>query len=336
MTVEGDPAPTDDTSEKDIEVSPSIPMPAAPVRIPGQPYGIEVTAQKIDATRERPVHTAALEDDLKAHRTQITMAHLAGDFAAAFDLLLYQLARQVLSPFYFGEPAVSASFVKTHLSSSLDDLKETPAARLLRAHEEHLPGEWLNAKPDESFKLLCALPEDDKRALFAYCVAQTLKPCLGDSSTPMLEQTGARLEIDIASFWRPHAENYWLRVNKQTGLAAAASVVSETWANERRDEKKAVLAKTLAALFATGNVTGLEPSGLARAQRWLPRGMGFDGPGNGGADDNRTDDPVEPLNPTLSHTDTAAVEQEMADDNTPVDVGAVASNSLPAFLATGF
>jgi hypothetical protein len=33
-----------------------------------------------------------LVDDLKAHRLQITRAHLAGDFGVAFDLALYSRA----------------------------------------------------------------------------------------------------------------------------------------------------------------------------------------------------------------------------------------------------
>jgi ParB family chromosome partitioning protein len=34
----------------------------------------------------------SLVDDLKAHRLQITRAHLAGDFDVAFDLALYALS----------------------------------------------------------------------------------------------------------------------------------------------------------------------------------------------------------------------------------------------------
>ena len=43
------------------------------------------------ALRKECGFSQRLVDDLKAHRLQITRAHLAADFAVAFDLALYAL-----------------------------------------------------------------------------------------------------------------------------------------------------------------------------------------------------------------------------------------------------
>ncbi|MGH7089495.1 MAG: hypothetical protein ACREFQ_11410, partial [Stellaceae bacterium] len=151
-----------------------------------------------------------LVDDLKAHRLQITRAHLAGDFGVAFDLALYALGTELFRQIgYFANP-LELRANETPLRSSLNDLAGTPADRLLEAQRKMLALDWLELPPAEGFTALAALPPEDKQRLFAWCIALSLKPQLTieDRADPVIESAGRRLAIQFADCWRPTAANY--------------------------------------------------------------------------------------------------------------------------------
>ncbi len=233
-----------------------------------------------DAGTETPKgrgFSQALIDDLKAHRLQIAKAHLAQDFAVAFDLALFTLCRAVLGFGYTVSP-LDLRAVPTREASSLDDLDGTPAAVLLAAQREVLSLAWLSLPADQGFQSLCALPDEAKAALFAWCVAQCLKPQLASDSgaDPALEQVGARLRIDAAAHWRPTADNYWSRVTKAHSLDAGGEILGDRWRRDHLADKKPALAKALEAAFAGDATTlGFDAATARRAAAWLPSGMAF-------------------------------------------------------------
>ena len=96
-----------------------------------------------------------LVDDLKAHRLQIARAHLAGDFGVAFDLALYTLCVDLRDRGWRSRP-LDLWAVETRPASSLNDLAETPADRLLAAREKALDLDWLSLPPAEGFATLAA------------------------------------------------------------------------------------------------------------------------------------------------------------------------------------
>ena len=223
----------------------------------------------------KPVHSAALADDLQAHRVQITAAHLANATDVAFDLALWIIANQVLHLGYRSRPA-DITLARTHAPSSLRDLDETPAAAMMEATKAQLPLGFLSHRDDaEGFAEMCALPKADKDAIFAYCIAATLKPQLSGSGG-VFEAIGTRMGVDLASFWRPTAENYWDRVRKDTIAEIATEVVGDDWGRLRRDEKKGVAAKAMDALFSEGRAVGQKAEVIEAAKAWLPEGMAFE------------------------------------------------------------
>jgi ParB family chromosome partitioning protein len=216
----------------------------------------------------------------KAHRLQITKAHLAGDFETAFDVALYSLCIGVLHLGYRANP-LDLRAVQTHADSSLDDLKDTPAAERLAARREGLDLAWLSLPPAKGFARLSALSAEAKEALFAWCAAQTLQAQLAfeDKADPVIEQVGAPLGIDFAAHWRPTADNYWRRVKKSHALEVGAAVLGEHWQRDHAKDKKPELAKALEAAFAGDGTTtlGLDPETAARAGAWVPPGMAYGG-----------------------------------------------------------
>ena len=230
-----------------------------------------------------------LVDDLKAHRLQIARAHLAGDFAVAFDLALYTLCSGLFDRGWRSRP-LDLRTVETRLQSSLNDLDGTPADRLLAARKKTLPLDWLSLPPAAGFAALAALPVEAKQDLFAWCVAATLTPQLAveDGADPVIESAIRRLAIPFADFWRPTAANYWGRAKKAHALDIAEAVLGERWARDHAGDKKATLAAALGQAFdpaSDSGTSGIDPAAREAAAVWLPPGIAagdIPAQGNGG------------------------------------------------------
>ena len=173
------------------------------------------------AARKRVGIGVGLADDLRAIRTSLIKGHLAGDFAAAFDLFLFQIARRVFGQGYRPD-ALDISAVETPDRPPIrrNDTRFDGAARgeqLLEQNRSALPLDWIALDDDQvAFRALRDLPQAEKESLFASCVARTAKGQLAfePSARPELEATVARLGVDFASEYRPDAELFWSRLTK--------------------------------------------------------------------------------------------------------------------------
>ena len=231
------------------------------------------------AVRKECGFSQVLVDDLKAHRLQITRAHLAGDFGVAFDLALYSLGVDAFHRGYRSRP-LDLRMIETRPRSSLGDLAGTPADRRLEAQRNALDLDWLSLPPAEGFKALSALPPEAKQRLFAWCVASCLNAQLAveDRADPVVECAGARLAIPFADYWRPTAANYWGRVKKAHSLAIAEAILGRRWARDHEGDKKAPLAAALEKAFdpvASTACIGLDHAARGGAAAWLPPGMAY-------------------------------------------------------------
>ena len=228
-----------------------------------------------------------LADDLRAIRTAIVKSQLACDFEAAFDLLLFQLARSVFTNGYHDDA----------LDIRAAETPDRPAMRVnddafgtINVGEKHLEIDraaqkldWTGLPDAEAFAELRALPERDKRTLFASCVARTLKGQLAfePKARPEVEATVARLDIDFAAAVRGNrdqlwtADLLWSRLRKDRILAIARETLGETWAQAEAKQKKAEIAKAMQEAFAHGNgvPAGVTAEGRAAAIAWTPPGF---------------------------------------------------------------
>jgi ParB family chromosome partitioning protein len=221
-----------------------------------------------------------LVDNLKAHRLQITRAHLAADFDVAFDLALYALCVDLFERFGYRSHPLDLRAIETPLHSSLNDLSGTPADRLLEAQGRALDLDWLKLPPAVGFAALAALPTAAKQRLFARCIALCLKPQLAieDGADPVIEAAGRRLGIPFADFWRPTAANYWGRVKKAHGLAIGSEILGDRWARDHAGDKKPELAAALEIAFDPAKsiaCIGLDQASREAAAAWLPPGMAY-------------------------------------------------------------
>ena len=228
-----------------------------------------------------------IADDLRAIRTAIVKSQLACDFDAAFDLLLFQLARGVFTNGYHDDA----------LDIRAAETPDRPAMRVnedafgtVNVGEKHLEIDraaqkldWTGLPDAEAFAELRALPERDKRTLFASCVARTLKGQLAFElkARPEVEATVARLDIDFAAAVRGNrdqiwtADLLWSRLRKDRILAIARETLGETWAQAGAKKKKADIAKAMEDAFAHGDgiPAGVTAEGRAAAIAWTPPGF---------------------------------------------------------------
>ena len=251
--------------------APTISGPAMP---PARPDA------KAEARKEAGVGIG-LSDDLRAVRTALVKAHLAEDFGAAFDLMLFQMGRAVFTPGYHDHAldiAVRETPDRPPLRANDDAFGTMSPGEAMLADRSSLSFDWLEIEDDgESFAALRAFPEADKQRLFAACVARTVKGQLAFESDarPELEATVARLDIDFAAHVRPTADMFWSRVRKDRMLAVARETLGEEWAHSHRKDKKATLSTAMETAFAKsdGVPLGVTKEGHAAALAWMPPGF---------------------------------------------------------------
>ena len=312
----------DDTGDGENTIS-SIAAPTfvAPLASPGD--------AEAEARKEAGVGIG-LADDLRAIRTAIVKSQLACDFEAAFDLLLFQLARGVFTTGYHDDA----------LDIRATETPDRPAMRVnddafgnIHVGEKHLEIDraaqkldWTGLPDDDAFAELRALSEQDKRTLFASCVARTLKGQLAfePKARPEVEATVARLDIDFAAAVRGNrdqvwaADLLWSRLRKDRILAIARETLGETWAQAEAKQKKAYIAKAMQDAFAHGGgvPAGVTAEGRAAAIAWTPPGFRAFDTGtvddSGAADDEGTTAP-EPQ-PSVADTPLGDAPEDDGDD----------------------
>ena len=221
-----------------------------------------------------------LADDQRSIRTALVKAKLAGDFEASFDLALFQMGRAVFRPGYHDHAldiAIKETPDRPNTRMNDEDFADWSPGEAMLADRSHLPFDWIQIEDDgESFAALRALPQAEKEALFAACVARTVKGQLAfePQARPELEATIARLDIDFAKHIRPTAAIYWSRINKSRVLDIARTVFGLAWASARSKYKKPALAEAMEAAFAAGEPpVGVSAAMHAKALAWMPPGF---------------------------------------------------------------
>ena len=315
----------------------------------GEPQSGRVNGPAISTPLASPVDPRAkareeagvgigLADDLRAVRTALVKAHLAEDFAAAFDLVVFQMVRAVFARGYAGSwHALDIAFNETadrptNRMHDEDFAAWSPGEAML-ADWSHLPFEWMEGDDDAAcFAALRALPRADKEKLFAAAVARTVKGQLAfeHGARPELEATVARLDIDFAKHVRPTAAMLWSRIKKSRILDIARETIGTAWASTRSKYKKADLANAMETAFAAGPTpVGIGATAHAAALAWsMPGFTAFD-TGSAGVEDTGHDAAPAGDTPEAPHAPVDAT-AEPASPEQPRKTSVVESIESPA------
>ena len=255
-----------------------------------------------------------LGDDLRAIRTALIKAHLATDFEAAFDLMVFQLVRAVFAQGYTASyHALDIAFSETAdrptSRKNDEDFASWSPGEAMLADWSHLPFEWMEGDDDAAcFTALRALPRSDKETLFAAAVARTVKGQLAfeHEARPELEATVARLGIDFAGHVRPTADMLWSRITKSRILDVTRETFGAAWTSARAKYKKTKLVEAMETAFAVGDTpVGLGATAHAAALAWAPPGFAAFDVGRAPEEDAgepAAEEPAEPANPSEDAT----------------------------------
>lgn len=221
-----------------------------------------------------------LADDLRAIRAGIVKAHLAKNFEAAFDLVVFQAAMSVFDHHYTSDrSALDIAFRSTAerppIRTNDEDFAAWSPAEARLGDWSALPLQWLEEDDDAArFRALRALPRQKKEMLFAAAIARTVKGQLSfeHGARPELETTVARLGIDFAKEVRPGADMLWSRLRKDHLLDIAGKTLGVGWASARSKYRKADLAEVMEKAFSgaqdSDQSTGLTTTMQAAALAW--------------------------------------------------------------------
>jgi ParB family transcriptional regulator, chromosome partitioning protein len=211
------------------------------------------TAPEETGQPPRPCFSAALADDLTAHRTAALRVMLADRPTVALAAVVHALA---LPLFYASE---DSGFAIRAIAPMLraEGIEGSPAAKTFA--DQHTA--WQSRLPDEDAALWDWLRTQDGgtvTALLAYCAACTVKPV----RDPRADQLAAAASLDMAQWWQPTAATYLGRVSKTLICEAVTEAKGKAAADNIATLKKPDMADRAAELLAG---TGWLPAMLRAA-----------------------------------------------------------------------
>ena len=222
----------------------------------------------------------SLADDLRTARHHILRAHIAADYDVAFDAMLYSMCKRAFASGYISNLPLNVTLTRYYAPNGEKLVTGSVADRMLEALKEGLNLEWVELEQPSDFKAMCILSDKEKQDLFAWAAATALGAQLASDNHPstVIEELGARMDVDVAACWRPTAANYWGSVTKAHIASVAKDVIGDDFADERNSEKKPEAAAAMEQAFAeNAHITsGLDKQITTRSSRWLPKGMEFE------------------------------------------------------------
>ena len=233
-------------------------------------------------TSDEKRYSGPLTEDLRDIRANIIRSHLAGSFENTFDLLTFQLVRELFTSESYYSRAIDLRIDDRHCPNPRSKEEHFQQVDLgkqqLTQQQDQLPLDWLNAETRAlAFEQMCALNIEDKQRLFAACVARIMIGKLTTDRSPVteIETVVARLKIDFSKNFRPDAAFMWKRIRKDDLLQIAQETLGDEWTNAHRKDKKGELTQAMETAFAAGKErpNGLTAEARSAALKWVPLGF---------------------------------------------------------------
>lgn len=275
-------------------------------------------------------YSDAHSDLLRCVRTTAVQAKLARDFDVAFDLILYELASQLLphrSP-SGSQRALSITVSPTTALPGIDRDEgyaeaTAPHRDLVEESESTLPVHCVeNDASDVDFTALAHLEPEQKRAVFSYCVSRLVPHQLSFDAraTAALETAIERLDIEPHVVLRPTERLFWSRLRKRQILIIADEVIGAAWVEKHRRDRKSDLAVFMEQAFRDPSADPDVPAEAhERILGWCIPGFRAFGP-----------DPMEPADESETAEEGASSDADRADSEA---TGAHEEGAeIPAFL----
>lgn len=223
--------------------------------------------------------SATLIDELATRRRQILVAHVASDPAMALDLTIFLMAQNVVFEQHHvpNHSTLKSSAASFPIFGFRDE--GSMASQTIDDQRQRLDTSWAGHKTmTERFDAFRALDDEARGAWVAFSIARTLEPTLnvaeGYRQNAFHDHLGRLLDIQVANWWRPTAENFFGRVKKDVMLEALEEIGGPILRGRYKDAKKGDLAATCASLCNGQGI--VEAEIREKATEWLPDAMRFD------------------------------------------------------------
>jgi ParB family chromosome partitioning protein len=185
--------------------------------------------------------SAALIEDLTAHRTAALQAMLADNPKVALAAVVHALALDCLyTP--VEKSCVRVEATMTSLGSSAEGIDDSKTYKQFAATTKTAT----KGMPKDPEKLWGWLTKQEQRtllAILAVCAGHTVDAVAKKhdaASSDHADQLAAVLKLDMAEYWQPTAAGYFARVSKAQALAAvyegAGKEAAENLAKLKKDE----------------------------------------------------------------------------------------------------
>ena len=185
--------------------------------------------------------SAALIEDLTAHRTAALQAVLADNPRVALAAVVHALALDCLyTP--VEKSCVRIKATMTCLTNSAEGIDDTKAHKQFAATTKTAT----KGMPKDPEKLWGWLIKQEQKTLLAIlavcaaCAVDAVQKKHDPAPSDHADQLAAVLKLDMAEYWQPTAAGYFARVSKQQALAAvnegAGKEAAENLAELKKDE----------------------------------------------------------------------------------------------------
>ncbi|MGW8192141.1 ParB/RepB/Spo0J family partition protein [Sphingomonas hankookensis] len=240
-----------------------------------------------------------LYDQLAVQRRDVLAASILANPALALDYMLFAMIDGRVNMGSHSGTTIRAGNPQDPMLA-----KNVPATRArdyLAEAYDGLDASWCEGRDASSsgaatiarFEAFRALGDEAKTAWLAWIVAASFEAKDGYTSrqNALQNRLATILEIDVATWWRPTAENFFDRVPKGSLLSLLDEVGGPALSGRHASQKKGEIAASCEKLFAGEAIVEAEVKAAALA--WVPGAMRFldqaDDAGDDGDEDGLTD-----------------------------------------------
>lgn len=218
-------------------------------------------------------YSARQRDELAMMKTELLAVHIANDPQFALDLGIFIMVDNACHAGWSGMPSELKAPAAT--PRVRDYSSETPAAEAWVTLDKALDRSWIDQPSLETrYDAFCAISPEARAAWLGWAIARTMTAVpWGGRGASFLDHLGAKLEIDVARWWRPTARNFFDGLTKPRILALFERVGNSILSGRYAKSRKYDLAVTAEKLF--GGDLMIDPEIKERAVVWLPKPMRF-------------------------------------------------------------
>lgn len=229
-------------------------------------------------TSGKPAYSQRLSQELAEMKSELVRVHIASDPGFALDLGTFWMVDKATRR-YGGSDLATELKADKPWSALTGFQSVTQAAEEWSKIDEALDRSWIEAGDAcARYDAFCALPDEARAAWLARAIARTLHAVVaGRDGEDFIDHLGAKLEIDVAAWWRPTANNYFDRLSSKAAILAHLEEIGGKELSSRYGaSKKHDLATSAEKIFA-GSVP-IEADLREAALTWVPEVMRFTRP----------------------------------------------------------